>query len=95
MVYKLSVRAAKDLIGIHEYGIRHFGVIQADQYHNGLEDTFITLADHPMMARERSEFRRPFRLHPYGSHEIAYRVRGRDVLIVRVLHAQQDWLKEL
>ena len=41
------------------------------------------------MARERTGFRRPVRIHSYESHVIVYLVRD-IVLVIRILHAHQN-----
>ncbi len=45
--YKLSNDAKKDLIRIHHYGIKEFGMNQADKYFNEFFDCFEIIAkDH-------------------------------------------------
>jgi len=46
--YKLSNEAKEDLIRIHQYGIKRFGVNQADKYFNSLFDHFEILAKRPL-----------------------------------------------
>ncbi len=84
-----------DIINIYGYGVTAFGVAQAERYHEGLMASFDLLTRHPRMARERSEFTPPVRLHPYRSHMIVYLATAGDVLIVRVLHGRQDWERHL
>ena len=47
------------------------------------------------MARERSEFQPPMRLHSYRAHVIVYIVESSGILIVRVLHRRQDLERHL
>lgn len=56
---------------------------------------FELLAENPYLARERTEFDPPVRLHPYQAHMIAYIIRDDRLLIIRVLHGRQDWEKYL
>lgn len=45
--YKISSNAENDLIRIHHYGIRKFGMNQADKYFNDFLDCFETIAKQP------------------------------------------------
>ncbi|MGH7088411.1 MAG: type II toxin-antitoxin system RelE/ParE family toxin [Stellaceae bacterium] len=91
MSYRTTRQADADIIDIYLWGCHEFGQRQAEQYHNGLAATFDLIAAHPRMARERSEFNPPVRLHPYQSHLIVYMLDDDGVLIVRVLHGRQEW----
>ncbi|MBL8556531.1 MAG: type II toxin-antitoxin system RelE/ParE family toxin [Phenylobacterium sp.] len=69
-----------------------FGEAQADRYLADLYDAFDLLAANPRIARDRTEFRRPVRVHPFKAHVIVYRADGDDVLILRLRHGREDWL---
>ena len=88
-------RADEDFAEIFRVGAAEFGIAQAEQYAAGLIEAFDLLSRHPPLARERTEFRRPVRLHPHGAHLIAYTVDDEGVLIVRLLHGRQDWRRHL
>lgn len=45
--YRLSNEAKDDLIRIHQYGIRQFGVTQADKYFDSLFEYFEIIANRP------------------------------------------------
>ena len=91
MTYRLTAKAEQDIIDIYVRGAAEFGVEQAERYHQSLVDIFALLTDNPRLARERTEFLPPVRLHPHDAHMIAYVIDGRGILIVRVLHGRQDW----
>src|SRR3546814_6420909 len=75
-------------------GLERFGPAQADGYHDGLEATFNFLGEYPRAAREREEIRSPVRIYPYKAHLIVYELGPNDkVLILRVRHAREDWLR--
>lgn len=95
MAYRTTLEADEDIVRIYVQGTVNFGVDQANAYFEGLFQTFEILALNPQMARERSELRPPVRIHPYGSHVVAYIIEGEDILIVRVLHGSQDWERHL
>jgi Plasmid stabilization system protein len=91
MTYRTTRRADQDVIDIYVHGAGEFGLDQAERYHQGLVATFELLAENPRLARERSEFELPVRLHPYRAHLIVYTIRDEDILIIRVLHARRAW----
>jgi len=95
MTYKTTRRADHDIIDIYARGATDFGVDQAERYHAGLIALFDLLARNPDMARERTEFTPPVRLHPYHAHMVVYVHDGDGILIVRVLHGRQDWERYL
>lgn len=45
--YKLSNEAKSDLIRIHQYDVRKFGMVQTDKYFNSLFEYFNIIADRP------------------------------------------------
>ncbi|WP_022728628.1 type II toxin-antitoxin system RelE/ParE family toxin [Fodinicurvata sediminis] len=94
MQLRTSRKADEDIIAIYLYGVREFGVHQAERYHSDLMATLRLLSEQPMIARERHEFRPIVRIHAHQAHLIVYQVRQDDVLILRVLNGRQDW-KEL
>lgn len=46
--YKLSNEAKEDLIRIHQYGVRKFGMSQADKYYNSFFEYFNIIAQRPL-----------------------------------------------
>lgn len=72
-----------------------WSVEQAERHADGLFAVFDLLAEFPEMARERSEFTPPVRIHPSGSHLVIYRQEGQGVEIIRILHAHQDLMAYL
>lgn len=91
MTYRTTHRADLDIANIYVHGERAFGAEQAERYQDGLFKAFDMLAANPRLARERPEITPPVRLYPYGAHVIVYILRDEGILIVRVLHGQQDW----
>ena len=82
--------AEADLSEIWRQGAASWGVEQADRYSDSLFAVFDLLAEFPEMARERSEFMPPVRLHPSGSLFVIYQSEGQGIEIIRVLHARQN-----
>lgn len=92
MAYKLSAKAAEDIIRVYRESFRLFGAEQAEKYYAGLERVFQFLTDTPKAARERTEITPPVRVHPYQSHIIVYLMDDNgDILILRVRHGREDW----
>ena len=89
--YRLTPAARDDLEDIWLYTAQQWSMAQADRYMDILEDTFERLLFMPDMARERSEFDPPVRIHPNAAHLIIYRIEGDHLAILRVLGAAQDW----
>ncbi len=87
-----SVRPAaeSDLANIWRNGAERWGVGQADRYVDSLFALFDLLAEFPEMARARTEFSPPVRIHPSGAHLLIYRLEGQGVEIIRILHAHQN-----
>lgn len=61
----------------------------------GLAAAFDTISRMPEIARQRTEFTPPVRLHPSAQHVIVYRIRDDHIEIMRVLGGKQDWLAKL
>lgn len=95
MKYRTTRLADQDIIQLYGRGVMDFGVLQAEDYIEGLFTAFELLAANPHIARERQELTPPVRLHPYGVHMIAYVLQGDGILIVRILHGRQDWQRLL
>ncbi len=91
LALRLRPRAREDLDAIWDYTAETWGRGQAETYLNGLFDVFEMLSVMPEMARERTEFRPPVRLHPTGRHLVVYQVAGGALEVLRVLGARQDW----
>ena len=92
-IYRLSRKAEEDILGIFITGAREFGIAQAERYHVDLEAAFAFLADYPRAARERTEINPPVRAHPRGSHVIVYEIDGDCIVILRVRHQREDWIR--
>jgi toxin ParE1/3/4 len=82
--------AETDLDIIYRFGFERFGALQADQYANELFDLFELLAFSPLIERERLEFARPVRIHPFKSHVVVYEIQGDALVILRVLSRHQN-----
>jgi len=88
--WSLRPAAEADLTEIWHYSAATWGPQQADSYVDALFAAFDLLADFPQMARERSEFTPPVRIHPSGTHLVIYQTTDQGIDIIRLLHAHQN-----
>ncbi|WP_227269005.1 type II toxin-antitoxin system RelE/ParE family toxin [Roseobacter weihaiensis] len=86
--YRLSEEAKDDLIGIHQFGVREFGVTKADEYFWQLIQRFEVLAETPLLYQEVADIREKYRRSVCGVHSIYYRIIGEDVEIMAILRSQ-------
>ena len=90
--YKLSNDARDDLIRIHQYGVRKFGVAQADRYFYSFFDYFETIVARPF-AFEAVDFIKPgYKRCPCGADTIYYKTEKDMVLIMSII-GRQDFDK--
>lgn len=89
--YRLSVKAEEDLTEIYTFGIFQFGLIQAQKYVLGLEESFLKLSKSPFLGRDASELYLGLREFVYKSHMVFYSIKEESVLIVRILHQSRDY----
>jgi toxin ParE1/3/4 len=87
----LTPQASRDLEEIWLYTANLWSVGQANSYIDGLVAKLDILSGSPFMARERKEFSPPVRVHRHQLHLIIYRLVGKDLQVVRVAHAKQNW----
>lgn len=86
--FKLSNIAKEDLIRIHQYGVRKFGVIQDDKYFNDFFTSFDRIANQPY-SFESVDFIKPgYRRCISGSDCIYYRIDHEQVEIMTVIGRQ-------
>lgn len=91
--YKLSNVAKDDLIRIHQYGVKKFGVKQADKYFNSFFDHFEMIAERPF-SFEAVDFIKPgYRRCVCGVDSIYFKNNGDSVEIMAII-GRQD-LKQL
>ena len=88
--YRLSAAAADDLAEIADYSFEQFGIEQALQYGDQLEQCMQHLANNPLMGAS-AEFLAPeLRRFEFRSHSIFYCPVADGVRIIRVLHRLMD-----
>ena len=87
--YKISNSAQQDLIRVHHYGVKKFGVAQADKYFNSFFEYFDTIAQQPYSFESVDFIKSGYRRCVCGSDSIYYRVNN-DVVEIMAIIGKQD-----
>lgn len=90
MSYSLSDEAQSDLNDITEYGIVTFGMEHTRSYLDGLKKHLSLLCEMPEMGVVITTPIRSYRRTVYRNRAIYYVVENDDVVIVRILGAQDS-----
>lgn len=83
--YILSEKADQDVERLFIYGIKEFGLLQAEKYMEGLIERLDKILCAPSLWPEVEVLGKPYRRSVYVSHSIYYRVEGDDIFVVRIL----------
>ncbi len=86
--YRLSNEAKNDLIRIHQYGVKEFGAIQADNYFNAFFDYFDMIAERPYSYESVDHIREGYRRCVCGADSIYFRVNDRVIEIMAIIGRQ-------
>lgn len=85
-VYKLSQQARNKLLDIYEYSLLNFGERQADTYYVALHNSFVHLANNPLMGRAVRAYRR----HDHGQYAIFYVPFEDGVVVAQIFHHSEN-----
>ena len=86
--YTLSNVAKEDLIRIHQFGVKRFGLTQADKYFDRFFEYFNLIAEQPFTF-ESVDFIKPgYRRCVCGSDSIYYRIENNLVEIMTIIGRQ-------
>ncbi len=86
--YKLSNTAKEDLIRIHHYGVKKFGITQADKYFESFFEYFDIIAQRPYAFESIDYIKMGYRRCACGSDSIYYRINGEIVEIMAIVGMQ-------
>jgi toxin ParE1/3/4 len=86
----VSPKAEDDIVRIAAYTLERWGDRQMSRYIDGLHSRFAVLARFPNTGRRRDELGRGYRSIVHASHIVFYKVMGRNLVIVRVLHVRMS-----
>ena len=86
--YRLSNEAKNDLIRIHQYGVKKFGLDQADKYFETFFQYFEIIAQRPYSFESVDYLKADYRRCVCGSDSIFYKINGEIVEIMAIIGRQ-------
>ena len=86
-----KAKAEEDLIDIWTYSFGQWGMAQADQYIDRLDNLIKTIAANPGIGTNCDSVRKGYRQFHVGKHYIFYRYTTDTVFIIRVLGNAMDY----
>ena len=86
--YKLSNEAKDDLIRIHQYGVKKFGIAQADKYFESFFQYFDSIAERPFAFESVNYIKEGYRRCVCGVDSIYYRINDNIVEIMAIVGRQ-------
>jgi len=86
--YKLSNVAKDDLIRIHRYGVKKFGMAQADKYFDSFFEYFDIIAQSPYSFESVDFIKEGYRRCVCGSDSIYYKINDNVVEIMAIVGRQ-------
>jgi len=86
--YRLSNSAKEDLIRIHHYGVKKFGMRQADKYFDSFFKYFDIIAQRPYSFESVDFIKNGYRRCVCGSDSIYYRINDDTAEIMAVVGKQ-------
>ena len=92
--YKLSVTAKNDLIRIHQFGVKRFGLKQADEYFNNFFECFELISQRPFSYEAVDYIKKDYRKCKCGVDTIYFRVNIGIVEIMAIV-GRQDVFKRI
>ena len=88
--YRLSNDAKDDLIRIHRYGAKKFGIQQADKYFETFFEYFDIIAKRPYSFESVEYIRKGYRRCVCGSDSIYYKIND-DTVDIMAIVGKQDF----
>jgi len=92
--YRLSNETKNDLIRIHQYGVKKFGMTQADRYFDSFFKYFDIIAEQPFSFESVDYIKKGYRRCVCGVDSIYYKINGNVVEIMAIV-GRQDLNKKL
>ena len=86
--YRLSNEAKEDLIRIHQYGIKKFGMAQADKYFDTFFEYFDIISQRPFSFESVDYLKQGYRRCVCGSDSIYYKISENIVEIMAIVGRQ-------
>ncbi len=86
--YRLSNAAKDDLIRIHRYGVKKFGMAQEDKYFESFFEYFNIIAQRPYSFESVDFIKEGYRRYVCGSDSIYYKINDNIVEIMAIIGKQ-------
>ncbi len=86
--YRLSNEAKNDLIRIHQYGVKKFGITQADRYFESFFEYFDIIAERPFSFESVDYLKDGYKRCVCGVDSIYYKVNENIVEIMAIVGRQ-------
>ena len=86
--YKLSNSAKEDLIRIHHFGVKKFGMTQADKYFESFFEYLEIISERPFSFESVEYIKAEYKRCPCGSDNIYYRVNNNMLEIMSIIGRQ-------
>lgn len=86
--YRISNAAKEDLIRIHHYGVKKFGMTQADKYFDSFFKYFEIIAERPFAFESVDFIKEGYRRCVCGSDSIFYKINNDTVDIMAIVGRQ-------
>lgn len=87
--YRLSNEAKEDLIRIHQYGIKRFGIVQADKYFDSFFEYFEMIAERPFSFESVDYLKKGYRRCVCGVDSIYFKI-NEDIVEIMAIVGRQD-----
>ena len=87
--YKLSTVAKEDLLRIHHYGVKKFGMVQADKYFYSFFESFDIIAHRPFSFESVDFIKAGYRRCVSGTDSIYFKVNN-DIVEIMTIIGRQD-----
>ena len=86
--FRISNTAREDLIRIHHYGVKKFGITQADKYFDSFFEYFDIIAQRPFSFESVDFIKKGYRRCVCGSDSIFFKVNENVVEIMTIIGRQ-------
>ena len=87
--YRLSNEAKNDLVRIHQYGVKQFGLAQADKYFESFFQYFDLIAERPYSFESVDYLKNGYRRCVCGVDSIFFRI-NEDTVEIMAIVGRQD-----
>ncbi len=93
--YRLTPGAQRDLDGVFDHSVTHWGLPRAMRYTDMIEAACADLAEAPQRARSCADIRPGYRRLGVGQHVIYFRQTDSGIAVIRIQHQRMDAARHL